>query len=83
MRRAAIVILRKLNEEKEGLQRIVASARERGGMLKDINPEKPDEVGIESDVEEWIIISWELEREIIEKNIDLVEKWVIEDDFDY
>lgn len=83
MRRAAIVILRKLNEEKERLQQIVASAREKGGRLKDINPEKPDEVGIESDVEEWIIISWELEREIIEKNIDLVEKWVIEDDFDY
>jgi nickel-dependent lactate racemase len=34
-------------------------------------------------VEEWIIMSWELECTLLEHSIDQMEKWIVEDDYDY
>lgn len=83
LRRAAVVLLSNKREERERYRGIVFGARENGGKLQDINPENPNEVGIKSDVEEWIIISWELEIELLDRNIEIIEKWLILNEFDY
>lgn len=34
-------------------------------------------------IEEWIIVSWELEAQLLQNSIDTMEKWIVEDDYDY
>lgn len=35
------------------------------------------------DVEEWIITLWGLEKQLIENQIETLEKWIIEDEYNY
>lgn len=35
------------------------------------------------DTEEWIIVSWELEIQLLKASIETMEKWIIEDEYDY
>jgi hypothetical protein len=68
LRMASIVILNKAKEEKARLENTVRSAR----IESKVNP-----------VEEWITVSWELEIQLLQNKIDTIEKWIVDDNYDY
>lgn len=83
LRQAAMVLLNSVREQAAKREAIITSVHNRAGKLQDINPDDPTKVEIKPDVEEWILVSWELELNMLKKNIEELEKMFVEDEFDW
>jgi hypothetical protein len=71
LRQAAVVLLGQTKKRIESIEERIITAKDKSTD------------GMHRSIEEWIIISWELEKQLLENQIETLEKWIIEDEYNY